>query len=777
MKQTILFLFVVSVNAMAQQRTISGYVQEAETLEPLTGVSVYDSGLKKGTTTNQFGFFSLTLPAGRVSLRTSLLGYKSQSMVFVLQKDTSLVVELAVTQLQEVVVKETQDRDRPVGNDKFTMQELKKIPAIMGEVDVLRALTFIPGVMGGQEGNTGLYVRGGSPDQNLILLDDATVYNTSHIFGFLSVFNPDAIKSVELYKAGFPARYGGRLSSVIDIAMREGSKDKIKGEFGLGVINSRLTIEGPIKQGKSSFLVSGRFSNIALLNLPNTLAYKTRAANEYSNFWFYDLNAKFNTQFKDKSQLFLSFYTGNDYFNSGERTRGRTEDERKNNLHWGSNTLTLRYLRVLSPKVFSSLTLTRAGFRYDNSVNITSTQNNKLETNSVGQVSTINDLALKLKFDYTISPSYSLKAGLEAIYHRYEPSKIEIVRNSERDTTQPNLPIVAPELAIFAENNWKITPALSLNAGIRATAFRQNAKTYHSLEPRLAANLTLPNDWTFKVGYSRMTQYLHLLTNNSAGLPNDIWVPATDQVPPQRAWQIAGSVGKEFANGMAVSVDAYWKSMTDLIDFKQGTTIFNSFGVGWQGIIEKQGVGKAYGLELSVKKTKGDLTGWFSYTHSRSLRQFENINRGAWYPSKFDRPHNLSITASYALTKKWSFATNWVYSTGNAVTLPIGVQKTDERAPTFIYRGRNQERMPDYHRLDVSLSRQTTTTRKGHLKTWSFGVYNLYNRRNAYYIDFSTNVTVENPGQPNMRFVTGSISVVQQSLFPILPYVSYSLKF
>lgn len=775
MKQ-LLPLLLLSASLWGQSRTISGYVREAGSLEPLAGVSVYDNVQKKGTVSNQYGFFSLTLPVGRVAVRTSLVGYMPQILNFTLAKDTSMVIELGVVLLQEVVVKETQDRDRPVGNNKLTIQELKKIPALMGEVDVLRALTFIPGVMGGQEGNTGLYVRGGSPDQNLILLDDATIYSTSHLFGFLSVFNPDAIKSVELYKAGFPARYGGRLSSVIDIAMREGSKEKIKGEVGVGIINSRLTIEGPIQKGKSSFLVSGRFSNVALLTLPNTLAYRTKSSNEYSNYWFYDLNMKFNTQFKDQSQLFLSFYSGKDFFNSAERSRGTPDDITQNNLRWGNHTFTARYLRVLSPKVFSNVTLTRTGFRYDNGLSITSTLNNKVETNALSQVSTIRDWALKFKIDYNVAPNYTLKTGIEGISHQYQPANLTIIRNSVRDTTQTNQTIVAPEVAIFVENNWNVLPNLSVNAGLRATAFRQNTTTYHSLEPRLSLNWAAPRDWVFKLGYARMTQYLHLLSNNAAGLPNDIWVPATDQVPPQRAWQIAGSVGKEFRNGWEVAVETYWKSMNNLIDFKQGASIFNSYETDWQGIIEKQGIGKAYGAEFSLKKNKGDLTGWLSYTYSRSLRQFENINRAAWYPSKFDRPHNVAITASYVLSKRWSWAANWVYSTGNAITLPIGVQKTDARQPNFIYRGRNQERMPDYHRLDLSFNYQKAT-KKGNLKTWSFGVYNLYNRRNAYYIDFQNNAVVENPGQPNMSFKTLSISVVQQSIFPILPYISYSLKF
>ena len=760
----------LSISYCFGQNSVVGIVQDSTTGEAIIGCPVYAPASKIGTTTNQYGFFSLQIPGNKVLLRLSHVGYTSDTILVTFHKDTTLIFALKPQTLQEVTIRNDNQESSPVGALSLPVARLKAIPMLLGEQDLLKALATTPGISTGQEGSAGLYVRGGTPDQNLILLDEAPVYNVAHLFGFLSVFNPDALKNVDVYKAGFPARYGGRLSSVIDVTMRDGNNQHKQGEWGIGLINSRFLIEGPLKKNKTSYLFSARTTNIGIFTLPQRLFVKLGREQMYNSYWLYDLNAKFNHRFDAKNQLFFSVYSGYDFYRSEESDRQYKEQTK---LNWGNLTSTLRYSRIFSPKLFGRAVFTYSRFVYNfntsNTVPIGSS--NEAITTSDNSQSSVRDWSVKLGFDYVQSPKYTIRTGLEATNHRYNPNRNQQIAGNVPPVTNDNV-IAANEYALYVENEYKPTEWLILNGGLRTTAFEVLNKTYHSFEPRLSANFLFQNDWSLKVGYSLMQQYLHLLTNNGIGFSNDIWVPATDKVPPQRSYQTAIEFSKNWPKrSIELSVAGYYKTMTNLIDYRQGSSILGGFEQDWQNLIETGGIGRAYGAEFFLNKKQGKLTGWVSYTLSWSERQLANINNGNWYPFKYDRRHNFTVTANYKLTKKWSAAANWTYQTGHAVTLPKAAMADVFGRPMYIYGGRNQFRMPDYHRLDLSFTK--TYLRKNNKEAgWSFGLYNAYNRQNPYLLDLKTLVKSEN-GKPT----PDRIEIRQLSLIPVLPYISHNRKF
>jgi hypothetical protein len=768
--KNILFLLLISASSFAQKITLSGYVQDSKTGEKLLGANIYNEITKRGTTTNNYGFFSLAIPEGNTKIKISFVGYATQTIEKNFQKSQSLNIELNINSLlQEVVVQGKSEKDQPIGKMSIPIETLKNLPSLMGEADVIRALSFTPGISTGQEGTTGLYVRGGSPDQNLILLDEAPIYNAAHFGGFFSVFNPNALKSMDVYKSGFPARFGGRLSSVLDITMKDGNNKEFEGEATLGIMGSNLTLQGPLKKNKASFIVSARYSNLGLLSGLVRGESAKDASGERTSYSFYDMNAKLNYQITDKTQVFLSVFSGYDI------VKARIFDTNYDNntdAGWGNTTGTFRLSHIISPKVFAKVALIYSKFE-----NSQATDNYRIDngtkTNFLNyqSISNVEDLTGKIRFDIFPTSNITMLAGIDFIKHNFQPTSLKTQLPISADSLKKfNVKTNATEIGIYLENDIHLSSKLLLNIGARYANYQVENQTYNSFEPRLGLNYDLGKDWTLKFGQSTMRQFVHLLSNNGVGLPNDIWLPATTKVPPQFSNQTAFGIYKKIPKlGLELSVEAYNKTMLNLIDYPEGSNFLATTDKTWDEQVEKNGRGRAYGLEFYLAKNTGKLTGWIAYTLSKTGRTFENINNGNWYPSRYDRPHNLSIVGMYKLSSKWSVNATWIYQTGHAVTLPDAAMSDIGYYPTLIYSGRNNQRMPDSHRLDIGFSRKTINKR-GWEKTLNLGLYNAYNQANPYALDVV--IKVIPPDLSNRR-----LAVKQYSLFPILPSISYSVKF
>ena len=734
-----------------------------------------DSLSGKGTYTNAYGFFSLTLAAGPVVIRAGFSSYASQTHAFLLEKDTSLQFSLSPRSLSAVVITAESQQDQPkLGQLQFSVEQLEQVPALFGEVDVLKALALAPGVSTGIEGTSGLLVRGGSTDQNLLLLDGAPVYNASHLFGFVSVFNSDAIRQIDLYKGNFPARYGGRLSSVVDIRLKEGNAQEHTGKANIGLLASKVLREGPLGE-RSSFLISGRASYLGLFLLPVYLSYQNGGADTYFNYWLYDLNAKVNHEFRDGSRLFLSVYGGQDYW------RVRDGDPRQGanrfGLTWGNQTATLRYNRLLGDKLFLQSQLTFSRYRYQIETASEAPRGSAERDERLLARSKVRDLSAQVQWDYYPSPAHELKWGFTATQHRFSPGRIFL--SGSIDSTFGDVPIPASELGIFVEDQISIFPWWELDVGMRWSAFFVANTMYQGWEPRIGTRFSLSDQLSLSMAYGRMNQYLHLLSNNGAGLPNDIWVPPTDKIPPQQAdqWSI-GLVHTLPRWGLEWSVEGYYKPSSGLIDYRQGIDFATSISSNWQELVEVGGTGLAYGAEVLVRKPAGRFNGWLAYTLSWNERQFAQINNGLPYPGRFDRRHDFSLTGSYELNDRWKLSATWQFQTGRPVTLPVASHKVtfpanlSHKDPIFlVYEGRNQSRMPAYHRLDIGATLYPDGT--DHRRSWSFGAYNAYNRQNPFFLDLQP-VYVPSP---NGGTGFAGTELVQWSLFPFLPYVSYQWEF
>jgi outer membrane receptor for ferrienterochelin and colicin len=778
-----LFIFF-TFSSIAQTVTISGFITDTTSGEVLPGATLINVSTGKGSSANQYGFYSLTSSSGTTRLRFTFVGYKPVQLELHLTTDTTIQVQLnpAISSLNEVIVEaKPEEVDNissiPYGKIKMPVSRLKAIPGLLGEQDIIKALALLPGVSVGNEGSTGLLVRGGTPDQNLIILDDATVYNVSHLFGFLSVFNSDAIKNVELYKGGFPARYGGRLSSVLDVSMKEGNNQKVTGEAGIGMINSRLLLEGPIIKNKSSFMIAARSATMGLFQLPAMIAYNYDKSDRYFNYWLYDINAKFNYKFKDNSQLFLSLYRGNDNFLIKERMlKERSQFDNK----WGNLTATARYNRVLNQKLFFRSILAYSYYNYGiaSSHFLNDEEGKKVPLNHFSSSSSVKDISFRNGFDYYYSSRHQLRFGTDLIRHIYQPVTIEASFLLNQDSLKKiNTPLSALENAWYAEDEVSITERLKVNVGMRVVGFNVQGKSFYSLEPRLTANLIMPHNLTLKGGYSRMRQFMHLITSTNVGLPNDIWLPATKNAPPPTASQYGLGISKALGNSIELSIEGYYKKTHSIIDNKPGSNLLTSFNVSWEELVEKYGEGEAYGLEVLANKTSGALTGWVAYTFAMNNRRFENINQGNWYPAPFDRRHTLNITGAYDISHKLSLSATWAFHTGQPVTMPIALYEQPENGyPEFIYKDINNFRMPSYHRLDIGLTYKRVTKRNRDA-SWHAGVYNAYNRINPYYLDFNQRYYYEQK-QSYGASVTGVNSQLSKmSVIPLLPYIGYSIKF
>jgi len=763
--------------------TIIGYILENDSDEPLIGANVFDQKSGRGVVTNNYGFFSLTLEEGIYDLQFSYIGYASKSKHISLTADMDLNVSMDPSVLTEVVVVASQSSNQEslqsiaqMSRFKPNILQLKKIPTLGGEVDIIKALTLTPGISNGVEGSTGLIVRGGGSDQNLILLDNARVYNAAHLFGFLSVFNPDAVKSLEVYKGGFPARYGGRLSSVVDVSMKEGNRKKITGEAGIGLISSRLLLEGPLLSEKTSFLLTGRSSYLNLFQSFQKRQYKKGQVEDYFNYYLFDINAKINHKIDNKNRIYLSFYSGNDSYKSNNRIGNAVFEER--NLNWGNTTSTLRYNRVLNKKLFGKLILNYSRYNYHLETNNT-TKGDEERSSFFTSDSRIEDVGLNLSFDYIPSPKHYIKFGAQTLQQKFRPAQ----NLYESGISGVNLPLAKPfstsanEIGLYVEDEIKWNRRLRSNLGLRFSGFFVEGEFYKALEPRATFSYNLFNEWAFKASYSFMQQYTHLLVNNSiSGLPNDIWVPATAKVPPQKAHQFNIGIAKTIQQyKLDISVEGFYKQMYGLIDFISDNNVVFGFQNGWENFVDTGGKGKSYGVEIFLHKKVGRLSGWAGYTLSWNNRQFDQINNGEIYPFKYDRRHDFSITSNYKFTEKskWNFSATWIFRTGHAVSLPVARfnSPTQGTNDIFSYPSRNNYRMPAYHRLDLGANR-VTTFKNGRIGTLSFSVYNAYNRLNANHLELRT----EGQANENGELVT-TTKILQKSWFFAIPSISYAVKF
>jgi TonB dependent receptor/TonB-dependent Receptor Plug Domain/CarboxypepD_reg-like domain len=781
----------------AQRATISGTITDRASGETLIGATVQELRSRQGTVTNTYGFYSLTLSSqDSVVLSVSYVGFKPLIFKTKLRENIKLdfsLEESAVLQEVEIVAERyerIEDRAQMSRID-IPIEQIKKVPAFLGEKDVLRALQLLPGVSGGGEGQSGVYVRGGGPDQNLILLDGVPVYNASHLFGFFSVFNADAIKDVSLVKGGFPARYAGRLSSVIEINMKEGNDQSYHAEGSIGLVASKMTIEGPIKQGKSSFIVSGRRTYIDLLARP--LIRRAFEGNGVAGYFFDDLNAKINYKLSDNDRLYLSYYGGRDkfYLNFEEKESSgneRYEDQFESGLGWGNRTAALRWNHIFTPKLFANTTATYSRYRFET---ISGAENRNFQSDVLTEenrfrlsyLSGINDWAAKIDFDYLPNPAHYVRFGASAILHTFSPGEfrssifVADAQNPQGEKVENNFiepKVFGTELGLYAEDDWKITDRLRVNAGLHAAGFLVKDKSYFSLQPRLNARYTIVRGWSAKVAFSTMQQPIHLLTNETIGLPTDLWLPSTPLVRPETSWQVAAGSAKTFGKDYEFSVELYYKEMNNVIAFREGSSAFDFRG--WENRI-LQGNGTAYGSEFFLQKKKGKLSGWVGYTLSWAWRQFDGINFGERYPYKFDRRHDFEITASYKFNDRITLGATWVYATGNAVTFansrylgPFNYGFGQFLSEVEHTPNRNNFRLPAYHRLDWGLD--FTKRKKRYERTWSFGAYNSYSRRNPFFLFLDNESTV----QPNGDIVTKPV-LKKAALFPIIPYVNWGFKF
>lgn len=760
----ILFSIFLSINASETFKyTISGYVKDASTGEYLIGATVYDNESLVGATTNSYGFYSFTLPEGSYTIVFSFVGYENIVRKVSLEGNVKLNIPLVLSDfnLEEVVVtserKNKNVTSTQMSTEKLEMAQLDKLPVLFGEKDILKTIQLLPGISTVSEGGNGFSVRGGSIDQNLILLDEAPVYSASHLMGFFSIFNADALKNIEVYKGGIPANYGGRASSVLDIAMRDGNNQKFTATGGLGLISSRLTLEGPIVSDKSSFIISGRRSYLDLV------AKGADIVDNAAKLYFYDLNAKVNYKINDENRIYLSGYFGQDDFGFEDVGMG-----------WGNSTATLRWNHIASSKLFLNTSFLYSKYNYGFGVD------DKIDMNSG-----IVDYGFKQDFSFYLNPQNTLRFGWNSVFHIFNPGELIFEETNANEIILDKKK--ALESALYFSNEQKITDRLSSDYGIRLSMFNQLGsgwsnlynddnevvdsdfyesgeimQSYFAVEPRLALNYILSENSSVKASYNRMSQYLHLLSNSTSGQPTDTWMPSSTNIDPLLVNQMAFGYFRNFHNNQyEFSIESYYKRMHNITDYKDGANVLLNEHIESYIL---QGEGRSMGGEFYLKKRRGKLTGWVSYTLSKSENKIPEINGHQWYPSKLDKTHDVSVVGSYQFSKKLSLSATWIYYTGNAVTFPSGKYEYGGVSRPY-YTERNGYRMPDYHRLDLNLHLIGTTTRRFQ-SSWDFSIYNAYNRHNAYTISFR-----ENEDNPNIT------EAVKLSLFGIIPSVTWNFKF
>lgn len=820
---TLLLLVATTAGANAQQRfTISGSVMDAVSHETLLGATLYDEGSEMGTTTNEYGFFSLTLPAGRVTLEISYVGYAPQRKEIELTGNTSMnfLLEPAVGIEQVVVYGDRRNSgalSAQMGAIEVPLAQIKAVPTMFGEQDVMKALQLLPGVQAGTEGSSGIYVRGGGADENLTLLDGVPMYNVNHLGGFFSAFNPDAVKSVTLFKGSFPARFSSRLSSVVDVRTKDGDMYAYHGNVSLGLISSRINLEGPLWRGKTSFNVSFRRTYSDLMTsaaLGVLSATELDTGSIYGGYYFYDFNAKITHRFSDRDRLFLSLYTGDDavYFNVRDKyTYGddSTEESRlKMNWKWGNLVASARWNRVCSPQLFMDASLTYTRYRNDLSVgtilNSTSSFGNESTDIELGANSGISDLTAKVDMSWNPSTEHKVRYGASWTGHTFRPDVMVARMSMSADLTDPDSGAVidtliemdemigekivrAHELVAYAEDEISYDDWLQANVGLSYSGFAVQGKYYHSLQPRVSARALLADNLSVKLGYAYMTQYVHLLMNNAISLPSDLWVPVTERIKPMSSSQVAAGVFYDIPGLFDISVEAYYKDMNNLMEYRDGASLMATTS-GWEDKV-CLGRGWAYGVELLLQRSVGRTTGWIGYTWSKSMRLFdrpgEEINGGRPFPAKYDRRHDISITIAHKLTDNIDISATWVYNTGNCATLAMQYFQSmpGEMLPAGGYYygdnlshvpSRNNYRYDPYHRLDLGVNFHKQ--KRYGVRTWNISIYNAYNNMNPF-IMYPTEEAVHNyDGQGNLS-VSWRKKFVKLTIFPIIPSLTYSYKF
>lgn len=791
---TLLYLLTHCALFGQETATISGYITEKSSGEPLIGAQVYEPATKKGASTNTFGFYSLTLPKGSYTLIFRAGGQPNDTISIDLQSDVTQNIELGqTTTIEEVIInakKNENTESTKIGQIDLDMELVKKIPAFLGEVDVLKTIQLLPGVSSVSEGGQGFYVRGGGPDQNLVLLDNAQVYNASHLFGFFSVFNADAIKHVNLIKGSMPANYGGKLSSVLDITMNEGNNKTFKVTGGLGLISSRLTFEGPIVKEKGSFIVSARRTYIDVF----MKAFVPKSSSFYgTTYFFYDLNAKLNYKLGKKDKIYVSAYYGKDLFNYGNKN-----DDFTVKMPWGNGILAARWNHQFSSKLFLNTTLTMTDYMFS----FGSDQDQfQFELKSG-----IRDYGAKMEFSYFPNSRHSIKYGFDYIYHILTPTSVSAKQDTITFDTGLAQKLFGHETGAYFLDDWEINDWLKMNIGLRASMYQfvgpftryykgingttdstrtygkgELIKPYFGLEPRIAFRFLLRDKSSIKAGFSVNNQYIHLTSLSAVSLPTDIWYPSTDIAKPQRGWQASIGYFRNFKdNKWETSVEIYYKHMNNMIEYKQGALPSDNVNDNTDNILTF-GQGWSYGAEFFIKRSFGKLTGWIGYTWSKSERYFKEIQAEV-YPAKYDRRHDLSLVGTYDLNKHWSFGMAFIFATGNTLTLPNSWYMNNGDL-LFNYGKRNSTRMAPYHRLDISATWYDNPTKKKvnkatgetYIKTKKlrqnvvFSIYNVYNRANPYFL------YVDNQG--SILTNDFKIAVKQVSLFPILPSITWNFAF
>ena len=767
-------LYVSIAAVMAQNVAISGIIKDHENGETLIGATVEALGMKKGNISNEYGFYSFSVPVSKdyITLRFSYLGYETQQVQVVPDKNIKLDISLHPngTLLEEVTIVANNPLSEKVKSTEMSVatisaREAKVLPALFGETDLLKIIQLKPGVASGTEGSTGIFVRGGGNDQNLIVLDEAVVYNPNHLFGFFSTFNPDAVKDLKLWKGGFPAQYGGRLSSVIDVRMKEGNSKDYEVAGGVGLIASRLTVEGPIQKDKSSFVISGRRTYADLITARVNKANEGKEDyNPIPDYYFYDLNTKVNFQLSPKDRLYLSGYFGRDVFKFSNETFNFLFD-------WGNATGTARWNHTYGSKLFSNTTFTYSDYRYR--------IRNVLQGFSFSLGSNIEDINLKQDFYYQPDNRHTIRFGGNVTYHRFDVGRLKAGSDDGSINFESGSDFDGTEFGVFVADDWVATDRLKLNFGARMSGWADSSSNYIRFEPRVSANYSLSEYWSLKASYARMNQYVHLLASSGLSLPTDIWYPSTDAVQPEKSDQVA--VGTTFLvnKNILVTWEAWYKRLYNQIDFIDGAELFG------QPDLESQltfGKGYAYSpLELEIEKKDGRLTGWIGYTLAWVKRgRFPVINNGAYYSPRFDTRHNVNVVALYRLNRHWQLTATWVYTSGNVSWLPAGrftfqdVQGAPFQPVVPVYGDRNTFRYPAYMRADLGIVYRWK--KKWRENDITLSVYNATNRRNPYFLYIDIQTETANVGGGSITVPTG-FQAKQVSLFPILPTITWNFKF
>ncbi len=763
---------------LSQQYTISGIVKDSLSGENLSEANVFVSQIQQGTFTNKYGFFSISLPQGDYAILISFVGYEKKYIYIKLDKNIRIDVELKEvdSSLDEVIVSSDKNNiiNTGISVNKLSIKRIKETVTATGEPDVMKTLQLLPGIQAATEGATNLYVRGGSHDQNLYLLDEAPIYNPAHAVGFFSIFNDDILKDISIYKGFFPARYGGRLSSVVDLTMREGDDKNYHANLRLGMIASRLTIEGPIAKGKASFIISGRYSYSGLvLNALHEI--NSKAISNDNDIWFYDLNAKINYNINAKNHIYFSAYSGYDNFYC------ITLNDR-NKLTWGNFTSTIRWNHIFSNKLFANFTIYHSRYRYSYKF-LEDIRNFLWKSN-------LYETGIKADFSYYRNPKNTIKFGVNGIYHFFSPGSISkadtssIIKYFKLDNKK------SAELNFYIENEHSISSKIMLSYGLRASFFanmgaatvynynddmtrikdssvyKQNEliNTYNSIEPRLSAHYKLNSNNAFKFAYSHSVQYLHLLSNSTVGLPTDIWLPPDKYIKPQKAHQYTLGYYSVFSNKKwELSVESYYKQLIDIMDFKDNADLFLNKHVETQILL---GTGKSYGIEFLLEKKREKLTAEIAYTLAKTQYKIDGINQGDYYSPRYDIRHSLSLSASYKLSKSWTVSSEFQLASGGYISIPKQIFSSDG-VSFFDYGKKNSYKMPAYHNLNLAATYNNPKNKIRKLKRqWIFSIYNIYNRKNIYSLfvkQHSHNLTM--------------VSVYKMYLYGIVPTVSFNIKF